>query len=286
MLSQCSVTGANDFVSGLFVVSLCLEYATLAERFMPEAVVFLTGVLRLGSDADSAGNDLTSSGPGFQSLMDSKEARFLKKGAAANAKSTLKPLSLNFIADELQQTPSMDWQLSVLGLALNQATSLAKLYRSHTSYEAIFAPVRSAVDRLQLKSKSPLATVATEFLASSEKPGTSLWPLTMQAHKPVPLNSIEPDFADVFTGRKGGTMEKDDRERAKLKALHKKEMRGAIREIRKDAKFIANEKQRERQEFVDERNKVVAKYENSLAQDQGAYNTSDKMELKRKGKLR
>ena len=163
---------------------------------------------------------------------------------------------------------------------------MAKVYKSHKSQAAIFAPLRSAVERMGLKAKSPLADAAAEFAKASSHSGNPLWPLTLQTHKPVPLNLIEPDFKDIFTARKGEGLEKEDRELRKLKALHKKEMRGAIREIRKDAKFIANVRQKERDDFDAERNVTVAKYENQLAQDQGAYNTAERLEEKRKGKLR
>lgn len=39
----------------------------------------------------------------------------------------------------------------------------------------------------------------------------------------------------------------------KLKRQHKKEMKGAIRELRKDAKFIANTKLQEKRQFDAER---------------------------------
>jgi len=287
MLSQCTVANANDVISGLFVVSMCIDYATAAERYLPEVLVFLHGLLLLacGDGADSTDDRCA---PGLRALMKASPRLLRKAGSSAGSRkaTTLKPLKMMFLPETDASAPPVGWQVSVVGLVLGQATSLAKVYKSHKSQAAIFAPLRSAVERMALKAKSPLADAAAEFAEASSHSGNPLWPLTLQTHKPVPLNLIEPDFKDIFTARKGEGLEKEDRELRKLKALHKKEMRGAIREIRKDAKFIANVRQKERDDFDAERNVTVAKYENQLAQDQGAYNTAERLEEKRKGKLR
>lgn len=249
----------------------------------PETLVFHHGLLLLacGSRADDR------CAPGLRSLMEASPRLLHKAGTTAGSKAAaVRPLKMEFLAKKNLLAPHVGWQKSVVGLVLSQAASLAKIYKSHESQAAIFAPLRSAVERMALKPKSSLADAAAVFMEGSAKTGKALWPLTLQAHKPVPLHSIEPDFKDIFTARKGEGLEKEEREMRKLKALHKKEMRGAIREIRKDAKFMANVKQKERDEFEQERNVVVAKYENQLAQDQGAYNTAERIELKRKGKLK
>ena len=73
---------------------------------------------------------------------------------------------------------------------------------------------------------------------------------------------------------------------AKLKRQHKKEMKGAIRELRKDAKFVANVKLEEKRKFNADRDAVVKSYENQLANDLGQHRSEEKVRMKNKGKLR
>lgn len=65
-------------------------------------------------------------------------------------------------------------------------------------------------------------------------------PLLLQAHKPIAIASIAPKFDLNYSGRVF-----DDSPGAqanKLKAMYKKEKKSAIRELRRDTKFLAVEK--------------------------------------------
>lgn len=67
-------------------------------------------------------------------------------------------------------------------------------------------------------------------------------PLALQSHKPVPIPTFIPKFdAGYAPGRKFDP-DSARNEEAKLKALVKKERKGAIRELRKDSRFLAGER--------------------------------------------
>ena len=74
-------------------------------------------------------------------------------------------------------------------------------------------------------------------------------PLLLQAHKPIPLATFVPKFESTSSFLKHSDPDKDRKEAAKLRAQYKQERKGAIRELRKDARFLAGveqEKQREK----------------------------------------
>jgi nucleolar protein 14 len=286
MLSQCQLEDANDLLGGMFIVSLCLDYVTVAKRFFPEALVFLRGVLTLAA----GGRKCAWVAPGFMLLVSSKRQMFAADRLRSSATAVCPLRMAELDGDELH-SPPLSWQVSMVALALHQATAFAKLYKAHTSFLAIFAPLRSATVALALKADSSLAALAEGFLEASTSADAPMVALTLQAHKPVPLPSYEPEFEDNYSGRKGQLdtakgMDKDQKELRKLKALHKKEMKGAIREIRKDAKFVANVKIAERAKFEADRSTTVKRFEDQLAADQGVYNSIERVKLKRKGKLR
>src|SRR5205085_2491992 len=58
------------------------------------------------------------------------------------------------------------------------------------------------------------------------------------------IKSSFPKFEDHFDPHKHYDADRDRAEFAKLKAEHKKERKGAMRELRKDANFMAREKLR------------------------------------------
>lgn len=70
-------------------------------------------------------------------------------------------------------------------------------------------------------------------------------PLTMQHHKPIPIASYAPKFEDDFAPGKHYDPDVERNSAAKVKALYKKERKGAIRELRKDNRFLAEERAKE-----------------------------------------
>lgn len=97
-------------------------------------------------------------------------------------------------------------------------------------------------------------------------------PLALQAHKPIPIATYIPKFES--SGSSGYMRHDDpDRERAaasKLRYEYKQERKGAIRELRKDARFMSAVKQKEQQEkdkrYTDRMNKVFSSLESERAE--------------------
>lgn len=74
-------------------------------------------------------------------------------------------------------------------------------------------------------------------------------PLRLQAHKPIPIPTYVPKFE--HTSSNYLRSRDPDHERnaaAKLRAEYKQERKGAIRELRKDARFLAGEQQKKQKE--------------------------------------
>lgn len=72
--------------------------------------------------------------------------------------------------------------------------------------------------------------------------GLARRPLELHHHRPLPISSNVPKFEEDYSLDKRYDPDADRREMAKLKAEHKREKKGAVREIRKDGRFIAKVK--------------------------------------------
>jgi nucleolar protein 14 len=71
---------------------------------------------------------------------------------------------------------------------------------------------------------------------------TARQPLALQSHKPLAIRSHTPKFESDFAPGKHYDPDADRNATAKLKSLYKKEKKGAIRELRKDNRFLAGVK--------------------------------------------
>ena len=73
-------------------------------------------------------------------------------------------------------------------------------------------------------------------------------PLELHHHKPLAIKTSIPKFEEGFNPDKHYDPDRERAEASKLKAEHKQERKGAMRELRKDGNFIARESLREKKE--------------------------------------
>lgn len=74
-------------------------------------------------------------------------------------------------------------------------------------------------------------------------------PLALQAHKPIPIPTYIPRFEHSSSNYlRNRDPDHERNEAAKLRAQYKQERKGAIRELRKDARFLAAEQQKKEKE--------------------------------------
>ena len=77
-----------------------------------------------------------------------------------------------------------------------------------------------------------------KFSSSSRKP------LLLQHHKPIPIATYIPKFDEGYNPNRKFDPDTERAEANKIRSLYKKEKKGAIRELRKDNKFLAGEEQK------------------------------------------
>ncbi len=73
-------------------------------------------------------------------------------------------------------------------------------------------------------------------------------PLELHHHRPLAIKTSIPKFEESFNPDKHYDPDRERAEASKLRAEHKRERKGAMRELRKDANFIARESLREKKE--------------------------------------
>jgi nucleolar protein 14 len=132
---------------------------------------------------------------------------------------------------------------------LSQLETVLDLWKGSPASIEVFSPLYEVIQTLENLGPEweTLVEGLQDLLRVERKP------LQLQKFKAQPISTYDPDFDLAFSldrkGRKCRTdKEREEREMAKLKHEYKKEMKGAIRELRKDNSFIAQEQSRKRKE--------------------------------------
>jgi nucleolar protein 14 len=100
-------------------------------------------------------------------------------------------------------------------------------------------------------------------------------PLLLQAHKPIPIPTYIPKFetsSSSYLRRQDPDHERN--EAAKLRNQYKQERKGAIRELRKDARFLAGIEQKKQKEkdmaYNDRMKRVFGSIEGERAEEKAS----------------
>lgn len=131
----------------------------------------------------------------------------------------------------------------------------ANLWASKSSSPEVLSPliqVISHVASITTKLSSQTINLAQTTLTALQSQRTTSIdarrPLLLHKHRPLAIKSFIPQFIDNYNPDRHYDPDRERAELAKLKAEHKKERKGAMRELRKDASFMAREQLRDKKE--------------------------------------
>ncbi|NXA31400.1 NOP14 protein, partial [Eudromia elegans] len=272
LLTKCRITTLQDVVKGLFVCCLFLEYVSLSRRFVPELINFLLGILHISLPKKQAQgytvvHPFTPVGKNLELLLVSD-----KKDLESWEKQNL-PLSLVTRLKEMSRTELNHIRLSCLALCFDLIKKYAALYESLPSFHEIMHPIRILLTQHLPVSEYPeqMQEWYNSALRELENKAKHYTPLVCEKKKPEPLKQYTPKIVKVLEfGRKLGGSKKEQ-ERKRLIHKHKREFKGAIREIRKDNQFLARLQLEEILERDAARKRKVKELLGSLATQEGEW---------------
>ncbi|XP_019937980.2 nucleolar protein 14 [Paralichthys olivaceus] len=271
-LTKCPVRSLQDVTSGLVLCCLAVEYVSFSKRFLPELINFLAGTLHLAvQDKSSLGYTVV---PPFRPSGKSSDLLVLSDSEACKnwSKKNL-PLSA---AQHLELTTDQDrdqHRLMCLSTCLDLVKRCCLLYKDLASFPHIFQPIRTLLSKHLSTQKlpEPLQELHSMILEAISSAPVTNSRLVFEKKKPIPLKLLTPKIVEVldYGKKRGGT--KEEREKERLKHKYKKEFKGALREIRKDSRFLAKEKLSEVMNRDAERKRKVKELFGSLATQEGEW---------------
>ncbi|KFH47867.1 nucleolar complex protein-like protein [Hapsidospora chrysogenum ATCC 11550] len=231
-----------DHVVGVYLSILSLQYQQLAKRFVPEVLNFILNTICAVAPV-AAGSQL-----GRFPLHGSEPALRVR-----DAKKTV-PRCLNFadcVQSGAQAKAPTEVKVAILDTALQVCDAAADTWTGKEAFAESFDQVLEVAKHLS--SQKCQGHLPRQLSDRAEKLQTKLErmmrlatlarrPLELHHHRPLAIKTYIPKFEDQFDPDKHYDPDRERAELAKLRAEHKKERKGALRELRKDANFMAREK--------------------------------------------
>ena len=149
---------------------------------------------------------------------------------------------------------STQHQADLLHMCAQLVQSLAHLYQPSPAYVELFTPLLFLLEigEAGLQDVAPslvpcVHTATTNIRNLLERAYTTRRALRLQAHRALSIASYAPKFdQQSFDPSRATDPDTERAQAAKLRAMLKKERKGAIRELRKDAQFLAEERDQRR----------------------------------------
>ncbi|XP_048001507.1 nucleolar protein 14 homolog [Leguminivora glycinivorella] len=237
ILHSCRFNDAYSISRGLFLVTLILEYTVLSKRFVPSAINFIRGILYLS--AKTTVLNPIKVVPPFRLHKDAKILNL--EDDCSKLKGEWK-MSLN---DLLTDTIDNGFKIRIVYNSIMILREFFEHCGEMEAQECIFNPHIQLMTRLDVELYPKKVASAIEETIKYMK-GTlevkTYTPLTSVKAKPKVLRLYEPDIQEVFTGSKSSKLSRETAERQRLEHKIKREMKGALREIRRDKAYIASVK--------------------------------------------
>ncbi|XP_075986693.1 nucleolar protein 14 homolog l(3)07882 [Anticarsia gemmatalis] len=264
----------NDAYSisrGLFITTLILEYTTLSKRLVPPAINFLRGVLYLSANT-SVLNPIQVVPP----FRLHKDAKILNLDNDCSKMDVGKMAAKGLVQKEIDD----EFKIKILMTSMGVLKEFFDYFNDIEAQLYLFEPHLKLTDRIDFdlypKKVGKTLNNIVQYMRSSLEVKT-FTPLCREKPRPKALRLYEPDIQEVFTGSKSAKLSREQAESQRLKTKYKKEMKGALREIRRDKSYIASVKIRQKIQSDNIRKDKVKQIYKDAAIQQGELNKMKRM---------
>lgn len=234
ILTHSRVATRSDISSGLFLVTILLEYTQLSKRFLPAALSFLAGVLYLCIRKRPVHQMKVV--PPFKSTGELSSLLALKKSVAFDGERRLQ-------ATDLMNNPIDDsFKIRSFNTAILLANDILSNLSNNCGSRFLAEPFAKYLDKIDLKHypdecKQNVSNLLHLIDTINSEPLTYLVP---EMKRPKTLRQLEPKFERIYDDKRDRS--KNAGKAAIRKGLQrkiKKETKGAVREIRRDNAFLS-----------------------------------------------
>ncbi|KAF7503862.1 hypothetical protein GJ744_003059 [Endocarpon pusillum] len=261
-LGQSPAVTLAHLVKGAYCCTLALQCQSLSQRYIPEVMVYIQKALSSLGTAGSTGaaSIIRSRLPEMSplQLLDAEAEPFaslrFQDLYAKPPPSTTDNISDNDTPETTVTNNKL--KATLISHFLTLLNHAADLWRLKSAFPEIFKPATLLLQAILSQSDSNLHPTLLTHLQTTLQTLTALTtsslhtrlPLALHFHRPLAIKSSIPKFEESYNPDHHHDPDRERSQLNKLKAEHKREKKGALRELRKDANFIAREQLREKKE--------------------------------------
>nr|CDI52239.1 related to NOP14-nuclear and nucleolar protein with possible role in ribosome biogenesis [Melanopsichium pennsylvanicum 4] len=254
-LGHARIRSVSDLASGLFLCSLVVSNEKESKRLFPEALNFLFSAIAILAPLGGVKKQREALAKihgvaeeyGIPTPdVDAAHSRHLRLSGADAVEPALQAVDLPRLITTKAATP--DAQQALLSLALSLVSSFSDLYNGSISFVELFTPVSVL---LSASPSTQSCILSVSLSRSLNMAASARRYLRLQAHRAIAIASQVPKFDQQGYNPDRKSALDPDAERVqiqKMKALIKKERKGAIRELRRDNQFIAEVRRQDQAE--------------------------------------
>ncbi|OXV09322.1 hypothetical protein Egran_02918 [Elaphomyces granulatus] len=246
-LGQSTIDSLTDLAIGAYIANLCIQYQVLAKRFIPEFMNYCLNALHMLCPVE------IKEVHGFLPLR--KPTRSLRLHCLKHT--TYRRIQFwDILETELSPSSAEELKLSLICMFISLIDFAADLWSTKSAFKEMFDAAHNTLLRLSnsyredisphLQNQTKACVIKLERLFSQAR--TSRRPLALHNHRPLAIKTFVPKFEENFNPDRHYDPNQERAELNRLKAEHKRERKGAMRELRKDANFIAREALKEKKE--------------------------------------
>ncbi|XP_022827461.1 nucleolar protein 14 homolog [Spodoptera litura] len=272
ILTTCRFNDAYSISRGLFVTTLLLEYTILSKRLVPSAINFLRGILYLSANVTVL-NPIQVVPP-FRLHKDSKILNLEEDCSKMDVEG--KMAARDFTLTEINN----DFKIRCFSTSMGILKEFFDYFNDIEAQVYLFEPHLKLVGRIDLDLYPAKVANRANQIVKYMRAGLEVktfTPLTREKKRPKALRLYEPDIQEVFTGSKSAKLSREQAESQRLKTKYKKEMKGALREIRRDKSYIGSVKIRQKIHSDNIRKEKVKQIYKEASVQQGELNKLKRM---------
>ncbi|KAJ9615648.1 nucleolar complex protein 14 [Cladophialophora chaetospira] len=286
-LGQSSVQSLKDLGIGAYCCTLAVRYQQLAKRYVPEVITYIMHALAVLSPTALPEEDKDGKPLNVPIRLPSRSLRIKPTTAKIPEKSSFKLLIMRDSKDD-----DNTHALVLLHTFVRLSVQATHLWHQKTAFAELIQPIIAALthlsrqrDSLPPQTLTLITTSLTTLLTLQNSATTNRRPLLLHNHRPLAIKTSIPQYIDNYNPDRHYDPDRQRAELSKLKAEHKKERKGVMRELRKDANFMAREQLREKKErdgaYERKYKRLVAEIQGEEGREAKGY---EREKRKRKGK--
>jgi nucleolar protein 14 len=147
---------------------------------------------------------------------------------------------------------------------IDNLVNMADLWKEKSAFIDMFTPTLVVLKRIGQKKAHRHISILIQQSRLGRRP------LELHHHKKQPIRTSIPKFEENFNPDKHYDPDKERSDAKKLQHEYKRERKGALRELRKDANFIAREQLKEKRERDAEYEKKYRRLVAEVQNEEGA----------------